>query len=120
MEVKLKLNAKKILEKKFTPNVAGYDPKEVDKYLDQIIKDYKTLEEILPQLIKSYERAIKSLEDEIKRLGEVDAKNKLIEDKLKVLNKNKYIALERVDLLVRIDKLERALYKEVVNPNKIV
>ena len=120
MELKLKLTAKDILEKKFAPNFKGYDPREVDLFLDQVLEDYRLLEGLIAKDIKALELKVKELEKSLRQLEDVKAKNALIEEKLKVLNKSKHVALERVDFLVRIDKLERALYKEGVNPNKIV
>ena len=35
----LNFNAEKILHTLFTPNVKGYDPDEVDSFLDKVIED---------------------------------------------------------------------------------
>ena len=39
----IKLSAQDILKKKFRNKVKGYDPDEVDSYLDQIISDRKSV-----------------------------------------------------------------------------
>ena len=44
MENKIQLTKEIILNHQFTPNVKGYDPSEVDDFLDRIIEDYKTFE----------------------------------------------------------------------------
>ena len=40
----ISLNATKILNKTFKPNGNGYDPDEVDEFLDKIIMDYRAFE----------------------------------------------------------------------------
>ena len=46
----IKLSAQDILKKKFRNKVKGYDPDEVDSYLDQIISDYETFQDIIEEL----------------------------------------------------------------------
>jgi DivIVA domain-containing protein len=46
----IKLSSDNILKKQFRTKVKGYDPDEVDAYLDQIISDYDTFESIVEDL----------------------------------------------------------------------
>ena len=46
----IKLSAQDILKKQFRSKVKGYDPDEVDSYLDQIISDYETFQDIIEDL----------------------------------------------------------------------
>lgn len=46
----MKLNPKKILEKKFDSVINGYNPKNVDEFLDQIIEDYIEMQNIIDEL----------------------------------------------------------------------
>ncbi|MGN1408143.1 DivIVA domain-containing protein [Lactobacillus sp.] len=46
----IKLSAQDILKKQFRSKVKGYDPDEVDSYLDQIIADYETFQDIIEDL----------------------------------------------------------------------
>ena len=46
----VKLSAQDILKKQFRSKVKGYDPDEVDSYLDQIIADYETFQSIIEDL----------------------------------------------------------------------
>ncbi|OEH92985.1 cell division regulator GpsB [Bacillus solimangrovi] len=39
---KIRLSAREILEKDFKTSLKGYNPDEVDKFLDIVIKDYET------------------------------------------------------------------------------
>ena len=44
---KFNLTTTVILEKKFTTEMSGYNPAEVDQYLDEIIEDYNAYDEIV-------------------------------------------------------------------------
>lgn len=46
----IKLSSEDILKKQFRNKVKGYDPDEVDAYLDQIISDYETFSSIIEDL----------------------------------------------------------------------
>ena len=47
MDLKPKLTSHQILAKKFTPDVKGYQPEEVDRFLDEILDDYHVMEAFL-------------------------------------------------------------------------
>ena len=66
MENKIQLTKEIILNHQFTPNVKGYDPSEVDDFLDRIIEDYKTFE----KFEKESKEYIQSLETENRRIKE--------------------------------------------------
>lgn len=46
----IKLSAQDILKKQFRSKVKGYDPDEVDAYLDQVISDYENFQQIIEDL----------------------------------------------------------------------
>ncbi|GAA3636379.1 cell division regulator GpsB [Lactobacillus hamsteri] len=46
----IKLSSQDILKKQFRNKVKGYDPDEVDAYLDQVISDYETFHQIIEDL----------------------------------------------------------------------
>lgn len=46
----IKLSSDDILKKQFRSKVKGYDPDEVDSYLDQVISDYETFQSIIEDL----------------------------------------------------------------------
>ena len=58
MEKNVKLTINDIYNHRFEKDVKGYNPDEVDSFLDQIIQDYD-----------AYEKAIASLEEEIANLN---------------------------------------------------
>lgn len=46
----IKLSGQDILKKQFKSKVKGYDPDEVDTYLDEVISDYTTFQQIIEDL----------------------------------------------------------------------
>ena len=48
--MKLNLDWKDILNKKFKQNQKGYDPDEVDAFLDKILEDYKSIDKEIDAL----------------------------------------------------------------------
>ncbi|OMP65658.1 cell division regulator GpsB [Domibacillus epiphyticus] len=47
---KIKLTGKDILEKEFKTSMRGYNPDEVDQFLDLIIKDYDVFQQAIEEL----------------------------------------------------------------------
>ncbi|KAB7709236.1 cell division regulator GpsB [Bacillus aerolatus] len=47
---KVKLTGKDILEKEFKTSMRGYNPDEVDQFLDLIIKDYEVFHQAIEEL----------------------------------------------------------------------
>ena len=118
MAIKLKLKAEEIANYKFRNTPRGYDAFEVDKYLDQIIKDYLSIENggLVSQVeLDEANRKIKDLEEQINKLT---IENEKLAKKAS-LNKGDNVNQDNVKILKRIDALERYLYKKGINPNTI-
>ena len=119
MAIKLKLNSKEILETKF-PNVPrGYDPLYVDEYLDKIIRDYKVMESnvlIDKKEIQNDKDKIASLEKENE---ELKISNSKYEGRLKDIKENDNVTVENIDLVKRINQLEKFLYQHGYVPDQI-
>ncbi len=97
------LTAREILEKDFPLAPKGYEPQEVDQFLDLVIKDYV-----------EFDNAKKRLLNEIKLLETDNAKLKSeirnLKASLEIANSNKSVT--NVDLLKRISDLEKVVYGE--------
>lgn len=119
MAIKLNLNSKEILEMKF-PNVPrGYDPLYVDEYLDKIIRDYKIIEAnhlIENSEIASLKTKIAALEKENENL-KID--NEKYASRLKDINENDNVTTSNIDLIKRINVLEKFLYQHGYIPSQI-
>lgn len=119
MAIKLALNSETILNKVFKGVPRGYDPYDVDKFLDKVLEDYRTIEanyimskkEIdgLNQKIFDLNQQIKNLEIE---LGRYKSKFDNIKPDDNVNNDN-------LDLLKKINAYERFLWNNGFNPNNI-
>lgn len=96
----LKLSAEKIFNKEFSVDFKGYSPKEVDLFLDDVIKDYQIIDKITEELFDDnrklkYENA--KLEAE---LIELKALNKVAEDSK---------GQDNLDILKRLSRLENII-----------
>lgn len=121
MAFELKTSSKIILNKKFTPNVKGYDAEEVDAFLDEVnasiigVENFITQE--LPILLKAHQKLtesqtkIESLEIEIANFKKI-----LID-----LDHNQSATtnIKNLELITRIAVLEKTIYKMGGDPEKI-
>jgi len=117
MEKKFNLKEKDLLDKVFLPSYKGYDPNEVDSFLDLIIKDYKIYNEELTRL----QNDNLSLREEI-----INLKNELKYNKIYLNSKNDKFkevsskeGVDNLELLKRIDIYEQKLYKLGIDPSKL-
>jgi DivIVA domain-containing protein len=67
IETKIHFSAKDILEKDFKSKLRGYDPDEVDKFLDVVIKDYETFYKEIERLNHELTRFKKEPDSEPRR-----------------------------------------------------
>jgi DivIVA domain-containing protein len=96
------LTAQDILDKEFKIDTRGYRLKEVDKFLDLIIRDYEQFVEI-----------IGTLEDEKKALTEenIRLKNEIRNIKMNIeLAKQGEKEVTNLDILRRLSHLEKIVY----------
>ena len=119
MAYKVNFTSKTLLETKFEKNVRGYNAYEVDVALDKVIQDLVYYEINMAELDKRVENLsikCKNLEEKVK---EKDLEIARLENKLPTLKSDKTVSRENINLLKRIDALEKALYLRGVDPSKI-
>ena len=113
----ISLNAEDIVRKKFTPNVKGYDPEEVDSYLDCIIKDYQGFENYFKES-KAY---IIDLENQLRKAKESNAQltveNARMSQRLAGVKDSSSVNSSNLEYINRINRLETALWKAGINPS---
>ncbi|WP_314059879.1 cell division regulator GpsB [uncultured Vagococcus sp.] len=98
---KFNYEAKEILQKEFKTKMRGYDPVEVDEFLDGVIKDYET-----------YSREILALREENQRLiAKVDqlTKSQATLSRIKQ-DPPKAAAVTNFDILKRLSNLEKTVF----------
>lgn len=96
IETKIQFSAKDILEKDFKSKLRGYDPDEVDKFLDQIIKDYET-----------FYKEIERLELELNR----QKRDSDVEPRRQQTN----TGITNYDILKRLSNLEKHVFGSKLN-----
>ena len=120
MAIKLFLNSKTILDRVF-PVVGknAYDATEVDKFLDMIIQDYRTVEANVLIVKKDYELLAtknKNLEQE-KRALEIEVER--YKARFVNINPGDNVTTDNIELVRRINALEKFLWAHGFNPNTI-
>lgn len=119
--MKKNLTAQAILSKKFKADVKGYDPHEVDAFLDQVLKDYQLIEAFVHRdlpILKTHEQQVVSLK---KRLADLEIQVAGMKDKVAVINANKTVEINQDNFLLvkKIGIYEKELFKLGIDPNKL-
>ncbi len=103
MTNKLNLDIHTILDTQFNIDFKGYSPKDVDAFLDLVMEDYETYQNISAQLnerVSELERTNASLRA---KLIELEAKTRSYEESA---SSN----INNVDILKRLSRLEQEVY----------
>ncbi|MBO4855967.1 MAG: DivIVA domain-containing protein [Bacilli bacterium] len=119
MAIKLVLSAEQIGNKVFKGVPRGYDPYEVDKFLDQIILDYERVENNYlgtQTEIDAMKRRIAELEKEKANLEIEVGKYKTKYSKIKPTDN---VTDDNINLIKRINTLETFLWQNGFNPHNI-
>ncbi len=99
---KITLTMQDILEKEFKIDARGYRLQEVDKYLDQIIKDYVEFINIIKEL---------RIENKALERENIDLKHELRDLKANIdIVKKSEKEITNVDILRRLSQLEKYIY----------
>lgn len=117
--IKLNLTSQDILNKQFKPSKSGYDSYEVDEFLDSIINDYRLVEKNMLLKKKQYDDLLKQFHEIKEQKDKLEIKNRSYEDKLKDINDTSKVTIDNIDLIKKIDRYERFLWKQGINPNNI-
>ena len=119
MAIKLVLSSEQISEKVFKGVPRGYDPYEVDKYLDLIIVDYEKVEAnylMSKSEVEDLNKKNEALKQEIKKLELEIGRYK---SKYSNIKPNDNVTEDNINLIKRINALERFLWQNGFNPNSI-
>lgn len=119
MGIKLFLSSDEILNHCFAAVPKGYDPLDVDEYLDKILADYRTIEKnllISSEEKKEMEKQIQSLTDEVKRL---QIENARLSSRLSDIKPTDRVNGDNINYIRRINQLETFLYNNGFDPTSI-
>ncbi len=112
MKTSLSLDSSEILNKKFNKSEAGYDPLEVDEFLDMIIEDYQKIEQEEDSSSHS-EEALKE------KIQELEIELERYKSRLQGIQESDTVSLENMDYIKRIRVLEDYLFDLGYDPNSI-
>lgn len=133
MENEIKLKPQTIIARKFTRDVKGYNPDEVDEFLDIVIQDYRAFERFtiaastriaqLKEKIDSLEKSgptpqtdIDALKSKIRTL---EAENASLKEKYKYIKPGDHVTSDNLDLINRKNCYEEFLLSKGVNPDEV-
>ena len=102
---KLKLNPEVILNKSFNVGVQGYEPTEVDSFLDDVLEDYQIMEANMQEMLD----LISKLQEQVKTLNKKTVELQGTKKAFDLTNTTNYSS---VDLLKRISRLEEVVYNK--------
>lgn len=101
-QLEIELNPTEILKKEFKSKMRGYDPEEVDGYLDLVIKDYQTYQENIDRLTADNTRLFNKVEELNRQLSASDS--------VKEVKPQQASAATNYDILKRLSNLERDVF----------
>lgn len=101
-QIEIELNPTDILKKEFKTKMRGYDPEEVDGYLDLVIKDYQTYQEAIDRLTAENNRLFKKVDELNRQLS--------VSDNVKESTPQQTSAATNYDILKRLSNLERHVF----------
>ena len=119
MGTKITLTSQAILQKRFQGATPGYNALEVDTFLDKIIKDYKIVEGnilISEDELTDLKNKNQELEDENQRLNLELIKS---QSRLTNIKEGDVVNSDNVNLIKRINALEKFIYEKGFDPTKI-
>ncbi|MDR7923541.1 cell division regulator GpsB [Latilactobacillus sakei subsp. sakei] len=106
-QLEIELNPTEILKKEFKSKMRGYDPEEVDGYLDLVIKDYQTYQENIDRLTADNTRLFNKVEELNRQLSASDS--------VKEVKPQQASAATNYDILKRLSNLERHVFGAKLN-----
>lgn len=119
--VNLELTPKDIVDKDFPTSLRGFNPKEVDLFLDIIIRDYESfLTEVshLSKMNQELETENKQLKDKLEEQSQElnEVQHQMEEQPVQVQSAQQDIATN-FDILKRLSNLERHVFGNKLNNN---
>lgn len=102
---KINFTPKDIVNKHFKPKMRGYDPADVDEFLDDVIKDYETYSKETQRLEMENDRLVSKVDELTKQLA-VGKSGQAARPSASVTN---------MDILKRLSNLERHVFGAQLN-----
>ena len=119
MDIDLELTSQQIIDKEFTGIKPGYNPLDVDEFLDIVAKDYVLMEKYIEVTAAEIEELRTTVRIYKKKLDELELQNEINQKKFGRISYDCDVSYSNLELLQRINALESALHKAGVDPTTI-
>ena len=119
MAIKLNFDSSFILEKQFDGQLRGYDAYQVDKFLDLIIKDYKTIEANHLMEKEELDSLKAELEEYKNKCANLEIELGKYKNKLGNIKDSNVVNSENLELVKKITALENFIYSHGFDPTRI-
>lgn len=117
--IKLKLSSNAILDKKFQATSRGYNPLEVDTFLDTIISDYMVVESNVLALKRDVDNLISKINDLEKQKRVLEVENGRYRTRFANIKESDNVTSDNIEYIKRINALEKFLWEKGYNPKDI-
>ena len=118
-KISLHLNSQAILDRTFNGSTPGYNALEVDEFLDKIIGDYKLVEANFLANEKFINDLLLEIQNLRKKNESLDIENNSLKSKISGISDVSKVNVSNIELVKRINILEKTLWKLGVNPTNI-
>lgn len=105
VEKRINLNVQEILDKEFHVDIKGYNANEVDAFLDLVIVDYQSYDELNAYALEN----LKKYEEENRKLR---LRIRELETQLSSKEAVANVPVDNLDILKRLSRLEKAVFKD--------
>ena len=119
---KIHFTAKDILQKDFKQKIRGYDPTDVDSFLDMVIRDYETFNKETQQLRDENDRLRDKIDELNEKLNSKEASNSFNSSETESDSNNDHEQPELnnatyMDILKRLSHLENRVFGSHMSGN---
>jgi DivIVA domain-containing protein len=116
---KLSLDSTKILQKVFKGQKGGYDSTDVDAFLDEIIKDYRIVEQNCLLLQSELDELNKKISDLHNKNSDLEIELVKYKARLNNIKDGDNVTTDNIELIRKINLYEKALYDHNIDPTKL-
>ena len=118
MANKLNYDSESILNVVFSPKEKGYDPDEVDRIFDNIIKDYDAMAAQINDLAAKNAKQQAKIDKLAKDIEQLTLDLASLKNQYEVLKKTSKVTGDNYQLVLKVAAYERVLHRKGINLKK--
>ena len=133
MEKNVKLTINEIYSRQFEKDVKGYNPDEVDAFLDMIIQDYSAYEKLLAEkegIIHDLDQRVntntgsstnlmRKLAEQDQKIKELEVENASYKNRIGNIKEGDEVNSGNLELIQKINRYENFIYQMGYNPQTL-